>query len=243
MDEPRQKSRRWRHLIGLLLVAWLAMALYQTFKPLPAGLSFTGPLRAADDVQLLIDQTYHDDGKSISEQQIFDEAFALIGQARRLIVVDMFLFNDFAAEPQHRPLSQQLTDALLAARRQHHDIEIVVITDPFNTFYGSMQAPAIEALRAAGITVVITPLPRLRASNPVWSGLWHLCCSWLGNSDEGGWLPNPVADGKVTLRGWLALLNFRANHRKTLIVDQGDNWVGLVASANPHDASSPPLRQ
>lgn len=239
MDEPRQKPRRWRRLIGLLLIAWLAMALYQAYKPLPAGLSFAGPLRATHDVQLLIDQTYHDDGKTFSDQHIFDEAFALIAQARRLIVVDMFLFNDFAAEPEHRPLSQQLTEALLAARRQHDDIEIVVITDPFNTFYGSMQAPAIEALQAAGITVVMTPLSRLRASNPAWSGLWHLCCSWLGNSDEGGWLPNPVADDKVTLRGWLALPNFRANHRKTLIVDQGDSWVGLVTSANPHDASSP----
>lgn len=238
MDEPRQKSRPWRRLIGLLLIAWLAMAVYQTFKPLPAGLSFAGPLRAAHDVQLLIDQTYHQDGKAFSEQRIFDDAFALIAQARRLIVVDMFLFNDFAAEPGHRPLSQQLTEALLAARRQHTDIEIVVITDPFNTFYGSMQAPELDALNAAGVTVVMTPLSQLRASNPAWSGLWHLCCSWLGNTDEGGWLPNPVAEAKVTLRGWLALLNFRANHRKTLIVDQGDSWVGLVTSANPHDASS-----
>ncbi|SDT19623.1 Phosphatidylserine/phosphatidylglycerophosphate/cardiolipin synthase [Halopseudomonas xinjiangensis] len=240
MDELRRTSpRRWlRALLGLLLLAWLGMACYQAFKPLPAGLSFTGPLRPASDMQLLMDQTYHDGQRRITEQQVFDEAFALIGQARRLIVVDMFLFNDFAAKAEHRPLSRQLTEALLAARRQHADIEIVVITDPFNTFYGSMQAPAIEALEEAGIRVVMTPVSKLRASNPAWSGLWHICCSWLGNSEDGGWLPNPVAEGKVTLRGWLRLLNFRANHRKTLIVDQGNDWVGLVTSANPHDASS-----
>ncbi len=240
MDEPRRTlPRRWPSaLLGLLLLAWLGMACYQAFKPLPAGLSFTGPLRPANDLQLLIDQTYHDGQRRISQQQIFNEVFALIGQARRLIVVDMFLFNGFAARAEHRSLSDQLTEALLAARRQHADIEIVVITDPFNTFYGSMQAPAIEALKNAGITVVMTPVSQLRASNPAWSGLWHICCSWLGNSEDGGWLPNPVAEGKVTLRGWLRLLNFRANHRKTLIVDHGDDWAGMVTSANPHDASS-----
>lgn len=240
MDELRHSSpRRWlRTLLLLLLFCWLGMAAYQAFKPLPDGLSVRAPLRPATDIRLLIDQTHHEGDQRITRQQIFDDALALIGQARRLIVVDMFLFNDFAAKADHRPLSAQLTEALVAARRQHDDIEIVVITDPFNTFYGSMQAPVIEALRNAGIRVVVTPVAQLRASNPVWSGLWHLCCSWLGNSETGGWLPNPVADGKVTLRGWLRLLNFRANHRKTLIVDHGDDWVGLVTSANPHDASS-----
>src|SRR5690606_11182 len=52
------------------------------------------------------------------------------------------------------------------------------------------------------------------------------------------WLPNPVGDGKVTLRSYLHLANFRANHRKTLITDAGDDWTALVTSANPHDASS-----
>ena len=240
MDETRRSSKhRWLPaLSGLLLVCWLAMAAYQAFKPLPAGLSTAAPLRPASDIRLLLDQTYHDGERRISQQEIFDEVLGLIGQARKLIVVDMFLFNDFAASTEHRPLSQQLTEALLEARRQHDDIEIIVITDPFNTFYGSMQTPSIEVLKHAGITVVMTPLTTLRASNPVWSGLWHLCCSWLGNSESGGWLPNPVADEQVTLRGWLRLLNFRANHRKTLVVDHGNDWVGLVTSANPHDASS-----
>ncbi|WP_223654042.1 phospholipase D-like domain-containing protein [Halopseudomonas nanhaiensis] len=242
MDEPRHSSpRRWlQSLFLLLLFCWLGMAVYQAFKPLPEGLSVTAPLRPASDIRLLIDQTHHVGDQRVTQQAIFDEALALIRQARRLIVVDMFLFNDFASTADHRPLSEQLTDALVAARRQHTDIEIVVITDPFNTFYGSMQAPVIEALRSAGITVVETPVAQLRASNPVWSGLWHLCCSWLGNSESesGGWLPNPVADGKVTLRGWLRLLNFRANHRKTLVVDHGEDWTGLVTSANPHNASS-----
>ena len=81
-------------------------------------------------------------------------------------------------------------------------------------------------------------MDRLRDSNPLWSGAWRLCCQWLGNSSNGGWLPNPVGPEKVTLRTWLKLVNFKANHRKTLVADSDQGLVGLVTSGNPHDASS-----
>src|SRR5690606_22542764 len=110
--------------------------------------------------------------------------------------------------------------------------------DPINTVYGGQHSERLEQLAAAGAEVVITELAVLRPSNPAWSGLWSLCCRWLGNDPDGGWLPNPFGDGKITLRSWLALPNFRANHRKTLVTDDGDGWRALVTSANPHDASS-----
>lgn len=47
-----------------------------------------------------------------------------------------------------------------------------------------------------------------------------------------------MGPGQVTLRSYLTLLNFKANHRKTLVVDEGDRWTALVTTANPHDASS-----
>ncbi len=114
----------------------------------------------------------------------------------------------------------------------------MLITDRFNTLYGGVPAPHLTRLEDAGVTVVFTDLPRLRDSNPSWSALWRLCCQWTGNSTEGGWLPNPTGDGEVTLRTYLSLINFKANHRKTLVVDEGDTWTGLVTSANAHDASS-----
>jgi phosphatidylserine/phosphatidylglycerophosphate/cardiolipin synthase-like enzyme len=95
-----------------------------------------------------------------------------------------------------------------------------------------------DRLEAAGIELVGTELRSLRDSNPAWSGLWRFCCQWFGNSHNGGWLPNPVGEQKVTLRSLLALLNFKANHRKTLVADSPSGWVGLVTSGNPHDASS-----
>ncbi|MDC5637421.1 phospholipase D-like domain-containing protein, partial [Acinetobacter baumannii] len=51
-------------------------------------------------------------------------------------------------------------------------------------------------------------------------------------------LPNPLGTEKVTIRSYMDLFNFKANHRKTLVVDTVDGWKGLVTSMNPHDGSS-----
>ena len=239
------RKRRWRWVrrgMGLLLVAWIVMGIYHSYKPLPAGISTLLPVRVAQQVSLLTDITYLDaQGKRHSEQQVFDEVLRLIGQAQKLVVVDMFLFNDFtgnAATPGLRPLSAQLTEALVQRKREVPGLQAVLITDPLNTVYGGLPSPHLQALRAAGVDVVLTDLSRLRTPNPAWSGLWQLCCRWAGNNEEAGWLPNPFGPGKVTLRSYLALLNLNANHRKTLVVDEGDTWTGLVATANPHDGSS-----
>ncbi|WP_273141786.1 phospholipase D family protein [Halomonas sp.] len=228
-------------LAGLLLM-WLGMGTWQRFKPLPEGVGVAFPERPAERVRFLADRTWYDAaGRRHLDQAIFDEALALIGGARRLVVADMFLFNDFAGSAtgqDFRALSRQLTQALIDQKRDHPGLEAVVITDPLNTLYGGLAPDHFVRLRQAGVRVVETDLTRLRASNPFWSGLWHLGPRWLGNRADGGWLPNLLGPGRVTLRSYLALLNFQANHRKTLVVDQGDGWAGLVTSANPHDASS-----
>ncbi|WP_344701023.1 phospholipase D-like domain-containing protein [Halomonas cibimaris] len=229
-------------ILLLLLAAWLSMGLWQRYKPLPAGVGVAWPARPAENVRLLTDETWYDaDGQRHVDQAIFDEVLALIGQARRLIVVDMFLFNDFAGSAtgdDARPLSRELTAALIAQKRRYPEMTVRVITDPLNTLYGAQQPAHFARLRRAGVELIITDLARLRASNPLWSGLWHLGLNRLGNDAGGGWLPNPLGHGQITLRSYLALANVRANHRKTLVVDDGDGWTGLVTSANPHDASS-----
>ncbi|MGC3872898.1 phospholipase D family protein [Halomonas sp. GXIMD04776] len=232
---------RGRVLLLLVFMAYLGMALYQTFKPLPEGIDVASPLRPAQEVAFLGDTTYLDKwGKRQLDHVIFDEILRLIGQANRLVVLDMFLFNDFsgAATGDFRPLSAELTRALTQRKDQMPGLEVVLITDPLNTVYGGLEPDHLKALRAAGIKIVMTDLTELRASNPAWSGFWYWCCSWLGNNNRDGWLPNPLGEGEVTLRSYLQLLNFNANHRKTLVVDSGESWVGLVTSANPHDASS-----
>lgn len=234
------RSRRRLALFTLLLV-WLTSAVWQVSKPLPEGVGVASPWRAIETVGFLADRTFVDvDGNRHSEQQIFDQALAMIGQARHLVLLDMFLFNDFSGAEEHifRPLSRQLGEALLARMTQQPDLRVVIITDPVNTAYGSLHPPMLERLQAAGAQVIVTDLNVLRASNPTWTGPWSLCCAWLGNSAGTGWLPNPLGKDPITLRSWLALPNFRANHRKTLVVDHDESWQALVTSANPHDASS-----
>ena len=99
----------------------------------------------------------------------------------------------------------------------------------------------LDALKAAEVEVVVTWLSKLRDSNPLYSALWRTFIAVFGNSEDGTRLPNPFGEGRVSLRSWLRLMNFKANHRKVIIADDArepGGWVGLVTSANPHDGSS-----
>ncbi len=227
-------------VIGALSLGYLASAIYHSYKPLPEGLNFAGKLRHAE-VQFLADQTYMDArGQQQQDQQIFDAVFRLINEAQTTIVLDMFLFNPEVGKStlQHRPLMQQLTDTLLAKREQNPQIEIKLITDPINSVYGGIAPAQYRQLRQAGIDVIETNLTPLRASNPLWSGFWYLCCQDVGNNPEKGWLSSPFGADKITIRSYLHLFNFKANHRKTLVVDSAQGWKTLVTSGNPHDGSS-----
>ena len=225
---------------GLLALGYLSSALYHTYKPLPEGLDFKGKLRHAE-VKFIADQTYLDaHGKQQQNHYIFNEILNLIDQAKTTIVLDMFLYNNETGESTltHRGLAQQLTDALILKRKVQPNIEIKVITDPINSVYGGVAPEHYRQLRQAGIDVIETDLRPLRASNPLWSGWWYICCQHAGNNPEQGWLPNPFGKEKITLRSYFNLFNFKANHRKTLVVDTAQGWKTLVTSANPHDGSS-----
>lgn len=227
-------------IVGFLAVGYVASASYQMYKPLPQGLDYTGPLRHAQ-VEFLADQSYLDtQGRQQLDQQIFDQVFKLIDEAQSTIVIDMFLFNAEVGESKlsYRPLSQQLTEALIQKRKNYPNTVITLITDPINSVYGGIAPEQYHQLRQAGVDVIETNLSPLRASNPLWSGGWYLCCQDLGNNATKGWLHNPFGQEKITLRSYLNLLNFKANHRKTITVDSAEGWKTLVTSANPHDGSS-----
>ncbi len=237
-----RRSTTWLLRGGVLLAAiYLTTFVWHQIKPLPEGLDSAGAWQPANMVRFHADSTWLDpEGEQHTEQAIFEAAFAMLERAERLAVSDFFLVNRFAGQAGdgYRPLSGQLVEALSAESRSQPALTAVLITDPFNDLYDGVEQPLFEALEQAGVEVIETDLTRLRDPNPVWSAAWRICCQWFGNGHEGGWLPNPVGDGSVTLRTYLAMLNFKANHRKTLFVYGEQGPEALVTSANPHDASS-----
>ena len=235
-------------LIPLLL--WLiAVGVYHVYKPLPEDLQYVSAVELvpASDLHFFRDTTYIDAaGVRQSEQHIFDEIFRMIAESEQYVLIDMFLFNDLlgAATTSYRQISKELTDALIAKKQTSSSTIVQVITDPINTIYGGVESTQLDALAAAGVTVVLTDLTQLRDSNPLYTALWRTFGQWWGNSTDPGYLPNPFASQgqKLGVRTYLRLLNFKANHRKVVLTDYNQNgdsgFSTLVTSANPHDGSS-----
>ena len=249
-----RRFRFWRRLVLIAIaLAWGATSYWGATKPLPPGTHIDAPWSAVPigNVSFIPDVTAADAyGRPVVSQGIFDQVLKVVRSSRRFIVLDYFLFNDqgvqtgttTSSSSPSRPISGELRDALLDQRRLYPDIKILLITDPINEVYGSVPSRDLILLRAAGVEIAITDLDALRDSNPLYSGIWQLGIRWWDGKGNGeGWLPNPLdeSDAPVTFGSWARLVNFKANHRKVIIADDGsDGIVGVVASANPHDASS-----
>ena len=249
------RYRFWRRLVLVVFLAtWAGTAYWGANRALPAGVRTDSGWLAVPGANLdfITDITSADAyGHPVIRQAIFDAVLRVVRSARHGIVLDYFLFNALSNGPAAdlpgpaaplRPVSGELRDALIEQRRLYPDLQVLFITDPVNEVYGSVPSRDLILLRAAGVDVVVTDLDRLRDSNPVYSGFWRLALAWWSGSGRGaGWLPNPLeeSDTPVTFGAWARLANFKANHRKVIIADDGhDGLVGIVASANPHDASS-----
>jgi len=231
------------------LALWLAVASWNLYKPLPDGVGIRGPIveTPADQLQFLADVTSTDGfGAPVVRQQIFDAMLKVVGEAREYLVLDFFLFNNqrgaaLDVKP-HRELSAELRDALLKRKLAIPGLQVVVLYDPINDVYGGLPSRDLAALRGAGIDLVRVDLDSLRDSNPIYSALWRLTMKWWSGDGSGdAWLPNPLDAGpaQVSFGAWARLLNFKANHRKVLLADDGRGGItGIVTSANPHDASS-----
>jgi phosphatidylserine/phosphatidylglycerophosphate/cardiolipin synthase-like enzyme len=201
----------------------------------PADVTFIADITAADAY-----------GRAVMSQAIFDEVLAIVRGAQRFLVIDYFLFNAHRGKAggpaPTRALSSELRDALIEQKKQKPDLRILFITDPINDVYGGDPSKDLQMMRDAGIDVVVTDLDKLRDSNYLYSSLWRLLMSWWSGDGAGkGWLPNPLDESSqdVTFGAWARLANFKANHRKVIIGDDGGpGLVGIVASMNPHDGSS-----
>lgn len=252
VEHPRKKI-----LLKIVFGVLILIGLWNVWKPLPKEINTAWGTRhiTSSDITLLADTTYVDTkGVRVQDQEIFDEVLSMIRNAKSYIFIDMFLWNDFGVDPSkvHRALSSELTNALIAKKKENPDIVIQVVSDPINTVYGGQPAAYFSSMEAVGISVIMTNLPALRDSNPVLSSVWRLFVypfEYLHQRIIGApytirVVPNILdSDGEnVTVRSYLSLLNFKANHRKLIVTDEQKarkvGLVSLVTSANPHDGSS-----
>jgi len=223
---------RWRRVAILCLGgAVLAIAVTQAVKPLPPGVHVASPRCTvpADAVEFIADVTTADAwGRPAVSHGIFAAVLALVHDARRFIVLDYAAFGagTAAAPPPEPRLAGELTDALLARRREPGAPAILFITDPATERYGTLRSPQLQLLRAAGVEVVTTDVDRLRDSNPAYSSLWRLGLRW--------WDVPSGALGAATRR-----LNFKSNDRKLILADDGHGGLAaVIGSANPEDSQS-----
>ncbi|NDI33953.1 phospholipase [Chengkuizengella sediminis] len=237
-------------VFSIVLVIYMCISIYGVYKPLPEGISVNGDNHNVSNVEFLNDLTYQKDGRIVHEQEIFDRIYNMIDEAEEFILVDAFLFNDEyvrqkaqivsdemstnAESGTYPNISEQLTNHLILKKQQQPDIEIVFITDEINTLYGSYSSRFIEELIENDVKVVYTDMTKLRDSNPIYSGFWRSFVQWFGTSDQ-GWITNPFSldSPDVSLRSYLELVNFKANHRKVVLTEK----EAIVSSANPHDPS------
>jgi phosphatidylserine/phosphatidylglycerophosphate/cardiolipin synthase-like enzyme len=233
LSTPATARVRWRRLLLLgLALLWIAVAWHQSHKPLPEGTHLASLVctTPAQDVAFIADITAADAwGRPAVSQGIFDEVLKVVHGARRFIVLDYAVFGagpDTGAATPDRPLGEQLTDALLARRREQSAPVILFITDPVNERYGAAPSHELQLLRAAGVEVVEVDLDRLRDSNPLYSSLWRLALRW--------WDAPSGPLGFETRR-----INFKADDRRLVIADDGAGGLSaVIGSANPSDRQS-----
>ncbi|MNK25494.1 hypothetical protein D3C87_438200 [compost metagenome] len=238
---PISKKRRVLKSISIalgVLIVWLAaVMIYQTHKPLPAGVSYESPLYTVDHVDFLYDLTYPDGkGGFHQERHIVDRMLQMIREAHEYVVLDLFLFNDYVHKGQIYPdVSGEMTHTLLAQKKKYPQLQIVFVTDEINTNYDSAPNPLLEQLKQAGAQVIITDVNPLRDSTPAYSAVWRTFFQWFGQSGT-GWIPNLMASNgpDITARSYLKLLNVKANHRKVITTENST----LISSGNVHNASA-----
>lgn len=239
----KKRQRFGGALSRCVLVIFLYLcgsAAIRAFVPPPQAVGLSSPEHPIADVRFFNDSSWLGEGTRHLSQTLFDGIIEGIQGASNLIVLDMFLFNEWQGPvpENHRALSSELTRVLIEQQQRHPEMDIIVISDPINTVYGGLPSVHFDAMKSAGIHILLTKLDRLQDSNPLWSGVWRWLIKPWGN-EPGDILPNPFGDGRVSFRSYLALLNFKANHRKLMIADnQGGELYGWVSSANPHDGSS-----
>lgn len=238
MKKNHKVNRRKKHVTtGIVLALLVTPLIFGWTTQAPRGTSYGSPSSRVSDIRMLYDLSYLKDEEVIHDQTILDEQLRMIGEAKDFIVADIFLYNNYYNTQKFSfPAStQKFTDALIAQKQKYPDLKVYLITDEINDSYRTELSDQFKELEDNGIQVIVTDASKIRDSNPLYAGYYRTYIRHFGLGAE-GWIKNPFGDNgpKVNIRNYLKLLNFKANHRKVLITDQG----AIVSSSNPHDGSS-----
>lgn len=238
MKTKRKGRQKKMNIVTAVIIALLVIPLiFGWTTPTPKGTSYNSPQSTVSDIRMLYDLSYMKDDELIHDQTILDEQINMIQKAKDFVVADIFLYNEYynTEKYQFPHSTQRLTDALIAQKQKQPGLKAYIITDEINNSYSAVLNNQFRQLEENGIKVIVTDSSKVRDSNPLYAGYYRTYIRHFGLGGN-GWMNNPFGDNgpKVNIRNYLRLLNFKANHRKVLITDNG----AIVSSSNPHDGSS-----
>lgn len=187
--------------------------------------------------------------------EINPAALDMIKHAQKSIVLSVFLFdNMYAKQPaSEEDLVKAYASALLNKKKENPDIAIAVILDAIHRAYGRRISPVEQLFRENGIDVFYSDLlDDLKRGGflGVREGLGHLnrgvdrltLGTWSplwGNIFSLVKLPYRFDEELISMESIYNATLLKANHRKVLVTDDGNNgFVALISSANPHNASA-----
>ncbi len=226
-----------KKIIYLLIAAGLISC-----SSVPKGTSIESPVRKTDDVKFYYDLTYKDnnDKDAVHESNIWPRVYEILDEADEFFILDVFLFNDWVQAKESGgdlySLAEKLRDKILEKKKKDPNVDIYIILDPNNNFYGSFDNELYKPLTNVGVKIIYVDLDHL--NDPVWvySPIWRVFIKPFGNKKNGGKIKNlidPKAP-KVTMRSILKALNLKANHRKVIMNEK----TVFLPSANPHKEGS-----
>lgn len=244
-----RRSRLWAWVVRPLLLAVAVLYalgwVLSLAAPRAAGMNRRGQAVRAE-FEFTFDLTgTAADGQPHVVQATHDALLRLVADADEFLILDQFLVNQYRGSGARvqRDTTAELLQAVLAKKRRSPQTWILFITDPVNRAYAPGCPPGFEPLVEAGVHVVVTDLDQLPDINRLYSP-FHRALAPVLRRVPGLARPafrNPFDAGaaRVSALDVLALLNFKANHRKVAVAHgQNGRLHALVSSANPHTASS-----
>jgi hypothetical protein len=216
----RWLSRFWL-LFSILTIALVSVALYHHYKPIPIGLDSASQSYIVNEADLVF---------SLPTDQVtqLDQLLGYIDSAEQYVLLNTEIFNNWSSTAVSSAFSQ-ITAKLIAKKTAQPDLKVDLIIDPINLAYGALESKELDALKVAGINLIITDLDQLRDPNPIYSSWWRIFVAWWDFLPNYPWLANPWQSSgpQITLRAYLASFNFKTNQRELFIADQAGQLISF----------------